>query len=206
MDSPAPKSPARSRKAPAPAVARARKAPLGREAWLLAAREALIREGIGAVEVGRLARKLKVTRGGFYWFFDSRKALLDEILKDWERTNSAAFKAVLKDAGRNGLAEFDAVVDIWIHESKYNPAWDSAVRDWARVSTKVANTVRRVDDERIAVLTQIFRDMGCADDEAFVRARVTYFHQVGYYALGVRETRDARLRLLPLYTRVLTGR
>jgi AcrR family transcriptional regulator len=206
MDSPAPKPPARSRKAPAAADSRGRKAPLGREAWLLAAREALIREGIGAVEVGRLARKLKVTRGGFYWFFDSRKALLDELLADWERTNNAAFKAVLKDSGRNGVAEFDAVVDIWINEATYSPAWDSAVRDWARISTKVANAVRRVDDERIAVLTQIFRDMGYPDDEAFVRARVTYFHQVGYYALGVRETREARLRLLPHYTRVLTGR
>lgn len=200
------KTPARPRKAPAATGARARKAPLGREAWLSAAREALIREGIGGVEVGRLARKLKVTRGGFYWFFDSRKQLLDELLADWERTNSAAFKAVLKDPGRNGMAEFDAVVDIWINEANYSPPWDSAVRDWARVSTKVANTVRRVDDERIAVLAQIFRDLGEADDEAFVRARVTYFHQVGYYALGVRETREARLRLLPHYTRILTGR
>jgi AcrR family transcriptional regulator len=199
-------TPARPRKSPAATRPQARKAPLGREAWLLAAREALIREGIRGVEVGRLARKLKVTRGGFYWFFDSHKQLLDELLADWERTNSAAFKAVLKDPGRNGMAEFAAVVDIWIQEAHYSSAWDAAVRDWARVSTKVGNAVRRVDDERIAVFAQIFQDIGYPEDEAFVRARVTYFHQVGYYALGVRETRDARLRLLPLYTRVLTGR
>ena len=185
---------------------RSRKEPLGREAWLRAAREALIHEGIGSVEVGRLARKLKVTRGGFYWFFNSRKQLLNELLADWERTNNAAFKAVLKHAGRNGMTEFMAIVDIWINESQYNPAWDAAVRDWARLSASVANTVRRVDDERIAVLAQVFKDMGYPDDESFVRARVTYFHQVGYYALGVCETREERLKLLPLYTRTLTGR
>jgi len=52
----------------------------------------------------------------------------------------------------------------------------------------------------------VFEDMGYPEDEAFVRARVTYFHQVGYYALGVEEPRQQRLRLLPLYTRILTGR
>ncbi len=185
---------------------RARKSPLGRDAWLQAAREALVREGIRGVEVGRLARRLKVTRGGFYWFFDSRKQLLDELLADWERTNSAAFRAALRDPGRNGMAEFEAIVDVWVNEAGYSPAWDAAVRDWARVSTKVANAVRRVDDDRIAVLKQVFLDMGHPEDEAFVRARVTYFHQVGYYAMGVEEPRAQRLRLLPLYTRVLTGR
>jgi len=88
----------------------------------------------------------------------------------------------------------------------YSPAWDAAVRDWARVSGKVANAVRRTDDARIEILKQVFLDMGCKDEEAFVRARICYFHQVGYYALGVRESREERLRLMPLYTRVLTGR
>ena len=63
-----------------------------------------------------------------------------------------------------------------------------------------------MDDLRIAILQRIFARMGHPEDEAFVRARITYFHQVGYYALGVRETREARLRLLPLYLKVLTGR
>ena len=47
--------------------------------------------------------------------------------------------------------------------------------------------------------------MGYQDPEAFVRARTTYFHQVGYYILGVRESRDLRLKLMPIYIRILTG-
>jgi hypothetical protein len=95
---------------------------------------------------------------------------------------------------------------VWVTEAGYSPAWDAAVRDWGRRSTPVAKVVRRVDDDRIGVLRQVFKDLGFADEEAFVRARVTYFHQVGYYAMGVQESRRQRLQLLPLYTRVLTGR
>jgi AcrR family transcriptional regulator len=182
------------------------KDPIGRQGWLDAARNALIREGIAGVKVGKIARRLKVTRGGFYWFFDSHKQLLDELLLDWERRNTAGFESVLRESGRNGMAEFQALVDVWLNEKDYSPAWDAAVRDWARVSSKVANAVRRTDDARIDILKQVFLDMGCKDEEAFVRARICYFHQVGYYALGVRESREKRLRLMPLYTRVLTGR
>jgi len=182
-----------------------RKPALGRDAWLNAARDALIREGVGAVQIGRLARSLGVTRGGFYWFFDSRRQLLKELAADWEHTNTAAFKQVLQDSGHNGVAEFQAITDIWVNERSYSPAWDSAMRDWARTAKAIANAVRRVDDERIEILKQIFLDMGYDEDEAFVRARIVYFHQIGYYTLDVQESRQQRLRLLPLYVRILTG-
>jgi AcrR family transcriptional regulator len=179
---------------------------LGREAWLKAAKSALIREGIGGVEVGKLARKLRATRGGFYWFFSSRKQLLDLLLTDWEQTNTAKFKAIVGNPGANGISEFQAVVDMWIREDGYDPQWDAAVREWARISPRVATVVRRVDDVRIEILQRIFRDMGCEDPEAFIRARIMYFHQVGYYTLGVQESREQRLKLLPIYVRLLTGR
>ena len=183
-----------------------RQSTIGRQGWLDAARAILIRDGIAGVKVDRIARRLKVTRGGFYWFFSSHKQLLDALLEDWEQRNTEGYKSVLRRSGHNGIAEFQALVDIWLNEESYSPAWDAAVRDWARISSKVANAVRRTDDIRIEVLRQIFLDMGYEDKEAFVRARVSYYHQVGYYALGVRESREERLSLIPLYRRVLTGR
>jgi hypothetical protein len=33
-----------------------------------------------------------------------------------------------------------------------------------------------------------------------------YYHQVGYYAMGVRESRKERRALIPYYRKVLTGR
>jgi AcrR family transcriptional regulator len=182
-----------------------RKPPLGRDAWLRAGRDALIREGITGVEINKLARTLRVTRGGFYYFFPSRQRLLDELIKDWEHTNTAGFEAVLQDPGHNGIREFNAVVEMWVSERNYSPAWDVSVRNWARSSEKVAAAVRRVDDRRIAVLKQVFLDFGYPETVAFVRARISYFHQVGYYTLGVKEPSEQRQRLLPYYIEILTG-
>lgn len=178
---------------------------LDREEWIKAARAALIKHGVGAVNVLSLSRKLKVTRGSFYWHFDKHADLLEAVLVDWEANNSAAFERVVREGGNNGRAEFEAVVDVWIAEKDYDPAWDSAMRQWALQSPRVAQVVKRVDEHRIALIRQIFLDMGFQDLDALVRARITYFHQVGYYTLGLGETRDARIELMPAYTRALIG-
>jgi AcrR family transcriptional regulator len=180
--------------------------PLGREAWLSAAREALIEEGTAGVEINKLARRLSVSRGGFYWFFTDRAHLLEELLKYWIETSTTLFEGILTVGGRNGRAEYQALVDLWVEEKDYDPRWDGAVRDWARTSPAVREAVHQVDRKRIAILEKIFRDMGYKGTEAHVRARVTYYHQVGYYALGVHESKQQRRALLPFYAKVLTGR
>jgi AcrR family transcriptional regulator len=185
---------------------RRRHRPLGREVWLNTARQALIEEGTAGVEVNKLAKRLGVSRGGFYWFFKSRKQLLDDLLAYWAETSTILFERILQGSGRNGMQEYQALIDLWIDENEYDPKWDAAVRDWARTSAAVLKVVQSVDEKRIAVLEQVFLDMGYKGKEAKVRARVTYYHQVGYYALGIRESRRQRVELIPFYRKVLTGR
>ena len=51
----------------------------------------------------------------------------------------------------------------------------------------------------------IFLGFGYDPERAFIRARITYFHQVGQYAMGITEDRAIRRRLRPLYREVLVG-
>lgn len=178
---------------------------LSRSDWLSAARGALIASGIEAVKIDRLAKTLNVTRGGFYWHFKNRKDLLDALLDHWERQTNQMFESILDREHTDGAAEFIALNNAWIEEDIYSPAYDSAVRDWARNSPQVAKAVRRVDNHRIELLRRIFEDLGYAGNAAFIRARITYFHQVGYYTLGLSESKAERRKLLPEYVDALTG-
>ena len=178
---------------------------LDRAAWIAEARAVLIEGGISAVKIGRLASKLNVTRESFYWHFRSLKELQDELLADWERGNTAAYEALI-EAHSDGIEALRALARMWLDEEAYSPRWDGAVRDWARTSKAADRVVRRVDERRIEIIRQIFLSLGCDETEALVRARITYFHQVGYYALKPGESRKERLRLLPTYLRLLAGR
>jgi AcrR family transcriptional regulator len=169
------------------------------------ARRALIEEGTAGLEIKKLAKRLGASRGGFYWFFKDREQLLTELLAYWAKASTLPFERILQSSGKNGMQAFQAINNLWIDEEEYDPKWDAAVRDWARTSSAVLKAVQVVDEKRIALLEQVFLDMGYKGKEAHVRARVTYYHQVGYYALGVRESRKQRLDLLPFYIKTLTG-
>ena len=58
-----------------------------RSAWIEEGLRALAAGGPGAVRIEPLAQALGVTKGGFYWHFDDRRALLDEMLDTWERVS-----------------------------------------------------------------------------------------------------------------------
>lgn len=178
---------------------------VSREEWVAAARRMLIDQGVAAVKIDTLARQLGVTRGGFYWFFKNRAALLAVLLEDWRATNTDPFRQV---AIRTDLSADEKLIEtakLWIHETGFDPAYDAAVRDWARTSPDILSTVREVDDQRIHLFRDIYAEMGCDGAEALIRARVTYFHQIGYYSLAIEESVEDREKLMPLYMRVLAG-
>src|SRR4029077_16836251 len=59
-----------------------------RGAWVDAALQAVAAGGPDAVRVEALAVTLGVSKGGFYWHFKDRQALLDEMLDVWEQAGT----------------------------------------------------------------------------------------------------------------------
>ena len=173
--------------------------------WVTAARKLLIKRGIANVKVEPLAEAMAVTTGSFYWHFSGRPELHDLLLKDWYDTNTAPFYEAVKAAGADPRRQYLAFFGVWVLERGFDPKYDQAVRDWARTSKKVAGLLREVDHARIQLLIEIFTNFGYAGLDAEMRARVTYYHQIGYYAMHVKEACERRLELAPFYAEILTG-
>jgi AcrR family transcriptional regulator len=179
---------------------------LDRQRWIDEARDVLAAEGIAEIKIDALARRLGVTRGSFYWHFDGRDDLLAALLDDWRERAVAPFLGVVEESeGRPAPQRMAAIFEVWFDAARFDAHLESAMRDWARISTEVDDAVRTVDAHRVACLRVLFTALGHSSAEAEVRARITYFHQVGYYALRIAEPEDLRRSLLPIYFRVLTG-
>jgi AcrR family transcriptional regulator len=177
---------------------------LSREDWIEAARLVLISSGVDDVKVDRLAKKLAVTRGSFYWHFKHRKALLDALLSGWETQNRNELAQIRARTELTDAGVIEAV-SIWLSEDPAYPTFDMAIRFWARKSPMVAQLVREIDEEWIMLLVAIFEASGDDRMMALARARVTYFHQIGYYALAIDESLEDRFALAPYYHQILTG-
>jgi AcrR family transcriptional regulator len=178
---------------------------LSREDWIAAAQKELVNSGIEAVKIDLIAKKLGVTRGGFYWHFTDRADLLRRLLRHWEDVNTEPLIKAIAEAGARGLKEdFDSTVGrLLMEETEFSPKFDSAVRNWAQADQLVLETVLNVDERRISAFQAMFEKYGFKGDVALVRARIIYFHQIGYYALAIKETLEQRRKLIHLYNEIL---
>lgn len=177
---------------------------LTHEDWLIAARKVLVTAGVDRVKVDPIAKKLKVSRGSFYWHFKNRQDLLDALLRDWEARNLVAVGEIKTQWQTKG-PDFTEVASVWLNERRDMPTHDMAIRMWARTSKSAAATMHRTDDAWVELLREYFCSLGYEGDDALVRARITHFHQIGYYAAAMAEPIENRIKLASAYHRALTG-
>lgn len=177
------------------------------EGWVTAAREALICEGLAGIKGNRLAKKLGVTRGGFYYHFKNQEELHKRLLQNWLATNNFLPDRDKPTSPSEAAVFLERVAANLISEDRFSPAFEQAIREWARIDPKVRKVVDKQDDTRIIRLKDVFIALGCETDEATVRAKVFYFHQMGFYALGFhkKDSREERIVTLPIYLGILCG-
>jgi len=177
-----------------------------REAWTKAGIDTLVEEGIANVKIQVMAKKLAVSRSSFYWFFTDLQELHKQMLEFWLSKNTGP---IIERALRPAPTVTKAVCHIfecWVDPHLFDPRLDAAVRSWGQVDTAVRSVVDQADDQRVDAVMRMFLRYDYPKEEAFIRARVLYFTQIGHYTLGMRDNRDMRARLLRPYLLSFTGR
>lgn len=175
------------------------------ELWLQAAREALLEGGVEAVKIQILAKRLKISRASFYWFFHDREELLRVLLGQWREKNTGN---IVKRA--NAYADSMAegvlnVCDCWFDQELFDARFEFAVRSWALQSAEILSEVQEADTRRIAALTALFERFRCESISAAVRARAIYLVQIGYISMQTKEDISLRMSRMAEYVHVYTG-
>jgi AcrR family transcriptional regulator len=157
-----------------------------RSAWIEAGLRALADGGPDAVRVEALAQTLGVSKGGFYWHFEGRSALLDELLDSWERTVVDRVIPQVEEAGDDARAQLRRLFALAAEVGDLLPT-ELAIRDWARRDAAVAARLRRVDTRRTQFMRGLFGAF-CDADEAEVRALLAFSLFVGAPLIAAADT------------------
>src|SRR5215212_3281436 len=173
-----------------------------RSSWVEEGLRALAAGGPDAVRIEALAQTLGVTRGGFYWHFDHRRALLDEILDAWERLSvDEVIQRV--DAEGGGARAKLRLLSALAGASDEPLLIDLAVRDWARRDQRVGERLRRVDNRRMDYLRSLFGALSPDADEVEARCLVFYSLWIGSHFIAADHGARSRADVLKLALRKL---
>jgi AcrR family transcriptional regulator len=164
-----------------------------RRAWVDAALRALAAGGPEAVRIEALAASLGVSKGGFYWHFADRQALLDELLDRWETAGTEAVIAHIERQPGDARAKVQQLFEL---APSADFAVELALRDWARRDDDVAERLRRVDTRRLGWLRSLFAEFAVDADDAEARSTLAYSLMIGTYFIAA--PRGEKPRMLQL--------
>jgi AcrR family transcriptional regulator len=176
-----------------------------KELWLDAAYELLIDGGVDAVKVMPLAKRLNLTRTGFYWFFKDIAELHNAMIQRWENKNTGnLIERCTLPATNIGEALFN-VMDCWLDPTLFDARLDLAIRNWARIDADLQIRLDQADARRIQAVSQIFDRHGYTPEQSEVRGLTVIYTQIGYISMQVTETNKERLARVKHYVELFAG-
>ncbi|HXG27340.1 MAG TPA: TetR/AcrR family transcriptional regulator [Nevskiales bacterium] len=157
--------------------------------WAAAALDAIARDGIDAVAVEPLARRLGVTKGSFYWHFANREALLMAALALWERKETEeTFAAVRREPDpRVRIQKLFASVHAGERAARLYQALSAAAAHDPRIKA----VVQRASERGLQFLNDCYRALGLSARDAAQWAMMAYSVYLG--TLQVRRDQPGAL-------------
>jgi AcrR family transcriptional regulator len=150
--------------------------------WIQAGFAILAEEGIEALKIDALCRRLDVTKGSFYWHFTDIAAYRSSLVEAW---------GAMRGDDRRDLSELARLPPrerlSEMMSSLVSPRhWtlERAMREWARTDDEAAASVRAADQRVLAVVRQAYLDSGFDAEQAELRANATFAAGVGFLHLA----------------------
>lgn len=149
--------------------------------WVQAGFAVLAEQGLKALTIDRLCRRLNVTKGSFYWHFEDMAAYRAALIESWAAVRDddrVQFAGLAGLAPRQRLAQMMTALVRPRH-------WmlERAMREWAKSAPAVADAVRASDRTVLRAVRQAFLDDGFDGAEAEMRANATFAAGIGFLHL-----------------------
>lgn len=143
--------------------------------WLDFALKILAREGFQALKADVLARKMKVTRGSFYWHFPDLSSFHEQVIERWRL---AATETIIAELEQHDSRERRLDVLLRRAFGRGSPL-EVRMRTWADENPKAAKALREIDGRRQQYIERVLVESGVAPTVAATRTQLLYWAFLG---------------------------
>lgn len=147
------------------------------------------------MRVEALAVSLGVSKGGFYWHFKDRQALLEEMLDRWEKDVVEDVIAQIESRPAEPRAKLQQLFEL---APSVDFAVELALRDWSRRDSEVAERLRRIDTRRMDYLRLLFGQFCADENDVEARSMLAFSLFIGSYFIVAGHGDKTRSQVLQL--------
>jgi AcrR family transcriptional regulator len=177
---------------------------LKREEWLEESLKILSDAGNQMLTIEVLCKRLRISRGSFYWHFKDRQDFVLAIVEYWEQISTTALRdemLSLKASPEERLLKLLESI-LTYRYSKF----ELPMRQWAMKDSETRRILQRIDRTRYEGVRSLFEEMGFAGDELEMRTQtfVIYYNFLDGFSIDMSKNKDAIMRQNQLRHRLLT--
>ena len=170
--------------------------------WVSVGFALLGERGVTGIKIDRMAERLHVTKGSFYWHFRDLDDFLDALATKWADEMGTRYLATAGGPDEHPLVRMQNRLRVFL--SRQVRMLDREMRHWARGDARAREALDRTDRQIHAQITRDLRDLGFPEAEAEWRATVLFYASIGYasveHPLTEPDLRSEAFKLLQLLT------
>ena len=145
------------------ALAKQKDSRFTKDHWIEKALEVLSQTGGAKIHIEKLAAKLGVTKGSFYWHFESRNDFVDQVLDYWDAHSSQSVIEFMREhEDKNAKDALIVMTNFLIDQDQIRH--DMPVRSWAVQETRVQTRVEETDIKREQYIISLLTEDGSYDE------------------------------------------
>lgn len=145
--------------------------------WVDGALALLAAEGAAAVRIPRLCEAVGVTKGSFYWHFDTIDQLEEAMADRWSATQARVIADLATVDSMPIAQRIEAMATMLVDR---NWLVESTVREWSRTRPRVEKAVRELDQRIFETIQAALTELGFDADTARLRAGAMVYLGIGF--------------------------
>lgn len=144
--------------------------------WFDEAIQVLLQDGADGLTIDNLTTRLGVTKGSFYHHFGNQDGFKEQLLHFFEHEGTLDVVARVNALADEPRERLQALLQITL---EYPSTIEVAIRTWAQRDAVVRDYQQRVDERRIAYVTELWQSLGHSTEQAQLRSQLLYTILVG---------------------------
>ena len=172
--------------------------------WLEMALEVLETDGIAGVRIEVLAKRLAISKSGFYWHFRNREHLLKDMLDYWSRELTDVIAANPQMLTLDPKSRITRTAEMILEHDLAR--YEIAIRQWALQDAVAARAVRKVNRIRLDFLSMAFSELGFTGNDLDMRTMLFVCYHTWESPMFREISRKRRRELIAKRIELLTSR
>ena len=152
-----------------------------KEDWIKLGYQLFAQNGMKGIVIEKMAKKLKVNKSSFYWYFKTKASFIDEIVGFWIQ-NETEQVINYTDKGKSIKEKISNFLTIAFKNDPYLE-FIFYLKKYAIQEKKYQQIIDSIDERRLKYTTNLFQELGYSKKEATIKASIFYKYLIGYHEM-----------------------